>query len=55
MRKAEVMENPKAEGFNKDVYRYRAQRTLGNKQGNIPREKVWGAPTQTPAAGTAAT
>lgn len=37
MRQAEVMENPKAEGFDKGVNRYRAQRTLGNEQGDIPR------------------
>lgn len=53
MRQVEIMGNPRAKGFDKGVNRYRAQRALGNEQGDIPCGKVLGGgSTWTPAAGT---
>lgn len=56
MRQVEVMGNPKAELFDRGVSRYRAQRALGNEEGDIPSGKVrgggGGCSTRTPAAGT---
>lgn len=40
MRQVEIMGNPRAKGFDKGVNRYRAQRALGNEQGDIPCGKV---------------
>lgn len=42
MRQVEVMGNPKAELFDRGVSRYRAQRALGNEEGDIPSGKVRG-------------
>lgn len=46
MRQVEVMGNPKAEGFDRGVSPYRAQRALGNEQGDIPSGKVRGGGVQ---------